>query len=224
MHHHSSPDHSSNMTCDDLFQALLSNASSVVLPKVPTAPSSTASVVSSNSSIPSRLPESHTQGSSTNSSLRSTPTRDLCADDFNPPPEYQDTDDNQYDDEEYEQLDSQTEDYGASGSSVSTIDVIARPEPEIIRNVSDVTTESAFWNSVRSRSGTGSGEDLLYAPRRLRNILESCIAQELSKADVEHSSTPKKRHTEIDKHSPREPVVFTVAILKKVLFFTSYLS
>lgn len=215
-YHQTSPEHSNNVTCDDLFQALLSNASSVVLPKVPTAPSSTASVVSSDSSIPSRLPCSHTQGSSTDSSLCSTPSKELCADDFNPPPEYSDTEDNEYDDDEdYEQIKSQTEDSLDSGSSVSTIDVVARPEPDLLRNISEKATESPYWDAVR-RSRTGSGEDLLYGPRRLRNILEACIAQELAKAEVEHSSTPKKKHTSNGMHSTREPLVFTVAILKKV--------
>ena len=163
----SSPD-PNKVTCDDLFQALLSSASSVVLPQVPpTAPSSsspTASVVSSDSDLPSQLPQSQTQGSSPASSLRSTPSREYNEDE---PP---DNHDDEYDD--YDQYDDNEDDRqqhdGLSSSSVSTIDLVVK-EPDIIRTVSELSVDGP-WDAVR-KSRAGSGEDVLYGPRRLRNIL-----------------------------------------------------
>lgn len=174
------------------------------------------------------------------SSLRSTPTRDL--DDNEPPPRYNDDADTaEYDnDDDYEVDDNDEVHSRVSGSSVSTVDMVARlPEPDMIRIVSDITMESPCWDSVR-RSRTDSGEDLLYGPRRLRNILgipnlcmefyfysylycllcivESCIAQVLAQQKVENSSTPKKSHTSsrsVDEDD-KEPIAFTVTVLKKV--------
>mmetsp|Transcript_24345 Transcript_24345/g.35702 ORF Transcript_24345/g.35702 Transcript_24345/m.35702 type:complete len:1489 (-) Transcript_24345:207-4673(-) len=194
--HHSDPTvNGEKVTCDDLFQALVSNVSSVVLPKVPSASSSTASVVSSASSLPSNLP---TQSSSLVSSQKSSPGPDLDPDGSDAydlePSDLDDLEENSLGDE-VEAKKKGLNSLLSAGSSVSTVDMVQG------------------FNATSSPLKVDAVDPNEFS---LRRLLENAVAHVLQQVEFESCRTPEKTRFGRNEDNDTGSKQLSLSLLKRV--------
>jgi hypothetical protein len=215
------------VTCEDLFNALATNLSSVVLPKVPiihstnsSTSSSTPSVVSTSPSVPSHIPHSinsnQSPSQSFHSSPRSSPTD--SAEIYH----HLDFDDRQ------DTLQSLSNN-GDEEDDLRSVDTIEAAHDQFRRSQQSANSETAapstpptvrptrFHDHGKTKAKSSRKILRIRGPTRLRNLIENAVNAVIQECEFENSSTPQKHTSHGKKLSPSgTPLRLTNPILKRV--------